>query len=56
MINPCPQSSLWLIEAGRKSKKSYNNRVETQQYKDKQIHEHQHIKLTRQKIHIFQKS
>ena len=42
IINPRPQSSLYLIEAGRKSKKvtiiglSHNNKV-------KQIQEHQHI-------------
>ena len=42
IINPCPQSSLYLIEAGRKSKKvtiiglSHNNKV-------KHIQEHQHI-------------
>ena len=47
IINPRPQSSLWLIEAGRKSKKvtiiglNDNNNV-------KQIHEHQHIESTRQ--------
>ena len=44
---PCPQSSLQLIEAGRKSKKvkiiglNHNDKV-------KQIHEHQHIESTRQ--------
>ena len=45
IINPCLQSSLQLIEAERKIKKSCNK-----------IYEHQHIKLTRQKIHIFQNS
>ena len=47
IINPYPQSSLYLIEAGRKGKKvkriglKHNNKVN-------QIHEHQHIESTRQ--------